>query len=1015
MKKHLLLSVAVMSAFAMNVWADGDFTTLDESAKGVAISPGGRYVVGINPTGSSFSGNIYMKSFVYDISNKSTQWLTENDASDVTLGGEFSGVADNGVICGTSKDTGHLIEGTAINAAAVWSKDGERTLLGWGDFDMSTLKRGNDGSFANAISGDGRVVAGNFSASNGAYLTACKWTQGDDGAWTMSLLPTPDGAKEGVASAVSADGNVIGGYVRLKDNSKFPILWYADGSYKLVERKELGLNEDYNYSVEFGSISANGEFVTATIKNEGLAYVYNTETNEVRTLPIMDYVYSSFGGILQDISNFVVDNYGNVVYAIGYGGYWRSLLYQYAENRILDLAYYVDIFGHDIDFGDISLSVDDMSPAEPCGITAEGNMIIGNISSYYPYCWILRIEKGSATIPATPSGLKGAVTGLNQVTLYWDKDMTEYDDFKLKSYNIYCNGTMVKEVSASEAEMKAVIDDVPAGTPGFNIEAVYERPDGNTVISPRSNSIQVTVASTWAFPLYEDFSSGGLTSNAWEFVNYEDTDDVQYIIDDSYGVGFTLGLEMTHFPPENPYSFGIVSRPIDATEENVVHLSFYAAHRLINDAEQTLENDFVSIETSVDGGLTWTEQKTWDINSLAPGSRYWSLEALDLSESVAGQVFRVRFRMHGEASSQYNLMLDNISICGSPAYDAPTGLINRTGADGKSVDIAWQDPSNAYKLNFINECPSYRFTLGNEGKELIGANKFEPADLAMFDGKYLTGVTTKINYYEGLGDTKGVRASVVVFEDGKLVREQEAENFPYNKDFTVVLDQPLQIDAAKELMIGVKVFDYSSVQIPLCYVQSLDYLPGKSDLYSEDGGTTWKKVSDFYATQPEPAQGWACWDITGCITDNSELVLSDETEPYAYIVYRNGERVNDFAVSGKSNRFTDEAPVDGACYEVVAYYDGGDYSETSEQMCVSTGTSISNYVVDGVRVEMQPGVNGLTVTGDYDDASLISVNGVCVAGSVGGNLSVNGLPSGVYLLKIEKDGKYTVKKIMMAK
>ena len=33
MKNHFLLSVAVLSAFAMNVWADGDFTTLDESAR----------------------------------------------------------------------------------------------------------------------------------------------------------------------------------------------------------------------------------------------------------------------------------------------------------------------------------------------------------------------------------------------------------------------------------------------------------------------------------------------------------------------------------------------------------------------------------------------------------------------------------------------------------------------------------------------------------------------------------------------------------------------------------------------------------------------------------------------------------------------------------------------------------------------------------------------------------------------------------------------------------------------
>ena len=1011
MKKHLLLTAALLSVFTLSVRADKDFVLLEEGTTPISISPGGQYVVGVNK--NSFIGNISMESYVYDLSEGTTNWLTSKDETDLTKGGEFSGVADNGTICGTSKDTGHLFEGTAINAAAVWTKDGRRTLLGYGDFDMTKIKNSNDGARATAISADGKTVAGEFRTSNGAYLTPCVWRQDDGGAWQMSWLPMPEGAKGGQTTAVSADGSVVAGYVRLADSSKFPALW-KDGECFVITDEMLGLT-DGSSSIDLSGMSPNGKFVTATPQG-GTAYLYAVETGEVRAFPIMDYIFSSFGDMLSGLSNFAVDNDGNVVYSIGYGGYWRPLWYYYAEDRTLDLSYYLDIFAYGVT-PDISLSVDDMSPAKTLAVSADGSVIVGAVdNAFAPQCWILRSEKGTVKIPATPSGLKATTTGLNQVTLTWDKDETQYEGFTLKSYNVYCNAVKVAEVSATEPEMKAVIDNVPAGKPGFDIEAVFERADGSTLLSPRSNSIQVTMASTWTLPLYEDFSTGGIENNAWEVTYDESTMDYfSYTIDESYGMGFTLGLAMRIRQPGKPYWFAMNTRPIDATAAETVHMSFYVAYGLINIEDQDLSEDFLSLEISTDGGETWTEQKTWNPEELSSSGRQWTLIGVDLSEAVAGKVFRARLRMHGPGTSYYYMKFDNISICEEPTLDAPAGLINTIGSDGRSINMAWQDVSHAYKLNYINECPLYRFTIGNGGNEVIGANKFEPADLKLFDGKYLTGVSTKINHYDDVPDVKGIHASVVVYEEGKLVHEQEIEDFPYNEDFTVVLDKALPIDAGKELMIGIKVFDYDAEQTPLAYVQSLDYLPGKSDLYSEDGGRTWQLVSDFYATQEEPAMGYCCWDITGCITDGPELILSGKDEPYAYIVYRNGEPYSKLAVSGKSARFTDTDPVDNARYEVVAYDYEGAYSEPSEEMTVGTGTSIRNYVIDGVQVEMQPDGSGLTVSGSYDSASLYGVNGVCVATSVGGQMNLGGLAPGIYMLKIEKDGQTTVQKIMIGK
>lgn len=103
MKKRLLLMLAALSAFSADLLAGKGFTMLEESAKGVAVSASGQYVVGVNSSGSSWNGNIFMTSFVYDVSSGTLRWMTENDSANPEKGGEFAGASDNGVICGTLK------------------------------------------------------------------------------------------------------------------------------------------------------------------------------------------------------------------------------------------------------------------------------------------------------------------------------------------------------------------------------------------------------------------------------------------------------------------------------------------------------------------------------------------------------------------------------------------------------------------------------------------------------------------------------------------------------------------------------------------------------------------------------------------------------------------------------------------------------------------------------------------------------------------------------------------------
>ena len=78
--------------------------------------------------------------------------------------------------------------------------------------------------------------------------------------------------------------------------------------------------------------------------------------------------------------------------------------------------------------------------------------------------------------------------------------------------------------------------------------------------------------------------------------------------------------------------------------------------------------------------------------------------------------------------------------------DAPEGFT------GKIIDnnvfLMWKNNKNSYLLNYLFEPEAPGYTLGNEGNELIGANKFTPNELTPYHGKYLTSVTTYLNYYD---------------------------------------------------------------------------------------------------------------------------------------------------------------------------------------------------------------------------------------------------------------------------
>lgn len=651
------------------------------------------------------------------------------------------------------------------------------------------------------------------------------------------------------------------------------------------------------------------------------------------------------------------------------------------------LLYYGDFDTSKFEFlGDGSQATDISADSK----TVCGYISIGNAASFYPCMW----KEGND----------------GKWTLEW-LDIPE-DAKGGRPYFISDDGKKVANVTADKP-MTLTENNVPAGHPGYAVEAVFETADGGEMLSPKSNILKASVPDTYDMPLFDDFSSNSLETNYWEVVKeYGDPTDAMWGVMQDYGL---IGSSISYMVfSQQPYSGSLISRPLDATKAESVSLSFFMQMTPLNSVDQDLEKDSISVDISTDFGKTWKEIKAWSLKDIYAQYSY-NVISLDISAETAGKIFQLRLRKHGQGVAQYMMYVDNLRIeAGGSGSKAPAGLTGTLGKDGKSLSLMWQNLSGAYQINYIND-PSFinKYTIGNEGKELIAANKFEPEDLAAYKGKYLSGVQTTINYYSTEEEVKGIHASVVVFEDGKMVREQEIKDMTYNEALTVALDEPLLIDGTKELMIGVKIFDYDEQQIPICYIISDKFVAGKSDLYSEDNGASWLKLSEFYNEQGTPEQGYCCWDITGCITDNPELTPVAEGDLFAYNIYRDGEQLNEGVIDRLQTRFTDPEPTEDACYQVVGFFYDGTKSEASEQFCLDDVTGIEHNIADNVTITRNEGDNCLTINGKFDNATLVDISGVCVSRSEGNRLSLNGVKAGIYIISINVDGRvYTQKMIV---
>lgn len=291
-----------------------------------------------------------------------------------------------------------------------------------------------------------------------------------------------------------------------------------------------------------------------------------------------------------------------------------------------------------------------------------------------------------------------------------------------------------------------------------------------------------------------------------------------------------------------------------------------------------------------------------------------------------------------------------------------------------NVQLSWLNPTEAKQLKWHDD----RDYDGDSGVQtttqapaaIYVAAEFTPADLALVKGE----IIESLNYFE-YRPVVGITA--IIWEDGKIVREQKADMFnpPYTKNSwrTIKFDEPYELKGDKTIRFGFKI-DHGSNMDFVAIMNSV--ANSKGDLRSYDGK---KWVHNGRGTY--------------LITAN--LVNKVDEAPASYNVYVDGVKVNDAPC--ETTDFSATAPADGSHkFKVESVYESGETYFTPEAEVTVKGAD-SYFPSIAAATASTTGVNGsleweapllrtgneLTwstkVQGKNDEGGLIAIGGTATS------------------------------------
>jgi hypothetical protein len=890
----------------------------------------------------------------------------------------WASVNNNGTVAGVYPDPNHIITAPYGSmpawVAGVW-KAGTWTSLGLGligDDMYSTASH----PYVNGINNDGTKVYGTSFINRGSLYVPVIW----DVNGTEEIVRMAAPSERTRINSISGDGSVIGGWsIYGGVSQRRPVLWKSATEYKV-----------FNYSRgEISHISENGKYAAMFV--DGKAAVYDVEADEVI---IIDGAEAATA-----VSNDgVVVGYRSAENGTRKGFVWsKDLNYMtfsdYIEKYAPEVASSLPV---GIDFSNDNSAYSFPMHISSDGLTISGLHAVGNTR----VVWLLRLKEAPKVYPAPKSlNAKVQIPNRNVVDLTWEAPAIP-NGMTISGYRIYRNLNELANVNGSI--LTYTDNNVPVGHQiEYRVSAIYD----DTIESAQSTSSIVTIIDTYELPFIEDFSSVNFTKNYWTRTPrtsmYKAWDIYYYNMLRGYGGGTCATFVTTGYEESGTaFDESLISKPLDARSIDFVQLSYMIRFEHFDNIANNPDHLYVEVTSDAENMANWTTIKEYAYNEIP---LVWKLETFDISEQAAGQLFRVRFRVGGENYTAAYIDIDNIRVTSSEdEIEAPQGLIADANFSTKEVNLAWQTSLGSYAMTYSDYNP-YQ-PIGNEGKVFIAANKFEAADMKLFNGYDLTSISVFMNY----GDLSTIR--LVVFEGNNKVVSQDIPTYTTGVWNTFSLNTPYTISELKgTIYMGIEVLYHNSEDLPIYTDRAVGRFNGKGNLFSENDGQTWLALHNFDLQHN--------WCIVGNLRNPADYQSGNY--PYegidmpvakeGYEIYRNDEKLTEEIwlapvyldnVTGTEQTYT---------YYVRSINAGGMLSGPSDDVVI-TWTSIKennisaidiypSVVTDGFRIKGLPG----TAVVEIFDLRGNNIGSVSVEND--GFVSADRLVPGTYLIKLTSDGE----------
>ena len=1010
-KKLQVILWASLFCSATGIQAQESTAQFEQLKSGIvkAISPNGKYVVG-NLT--AYDANMF-SSYLWTTDSREQSWQTTYDETNLDKSGKYLYCNDEGLIVGSVKDAdmGKTFPGDDFSDpytyyftnAAVWI-NGKLMKLGIGSYTIDDFDEEFDGSYASAISADGSVIAG-YVYKGYIPQTPCGWrfnsaTNGYD--YFNYELPSLDGA--GVINGLSADGKIAVGSVSYA-NVRRPVIWTSPETCKEIT---LGISTDptENWGGEAAAISPNGKYALIYVNSNSTPKVaiYDIENDKTTEVPLTE---------TYRVTGLTIDNNGNFFCRIQDNSSYDTKTYYYStnSNMLVSMEYFMQTYAPNLTGTSIT------SSSVPVSMSADGTSIVG-YNDGTQQSWWLKVDKSGTMVPGV-SDIDVYATGIENVAVTWAPLTNIPEGTVLKAYEVYVDGGLAGTINADEAAGKSTLKYLFPAKSGSH--TVYVKTlcvkNGKEIRSDASESKSINIPSSYALPMTEDFEDQSWNTNCWnrELVKGNVSDILMWNISGGSAYDFENSSYFASVTSisSDPFEATLTSHFFDARNITNPYLVFSGNLTYVNTVPKDLSTDAFDVEYTLDGE-TWN--KIYTIQGADVKPYVWNFYKVDLS-ALSGKVFQLRFNAHGEGKAQLRWGIDYVTV-GSELTAAPEGVRANYLKDG-ITDLTWKNSFGAYEESYLvnsNVIPIYN--IGNGGQPLITAIDLPAAKLVNHVGEYITSVSSFIYDDPSMNSAKKTQAEAIVYADGvEVSRQAFDENVAQNPaSSTVTLTTPVKIEAGKNYRVAIRIHDYDGQQSPLYYqANEKGYIAGTTDLYSEDEGKTWQTIYDFNKSNLEEARAWCIWPIRANITETATPATTAQIDSklLAYNVYRNGVQLNTAPIYAGYMKFRDEAAIENAQYTVQAFYADGRVSALSQPATIII-TAINNQLANNaISVKADAKAKMISINGKFDEAELININGQSIAKTTSSNLITAGLNMGVYILKVAQNGKTATYKMVV--